>query len=204
VQFDVDALPTAICRAVSRPVSDLALAEGGFNRVLQTTFNDDYAVIARIPYHTTVPKYRAVASEAATLDLLRSRGVPVPKVLGYSPDHTNPVGTEYLLLEKLDGTPLSDQWFTMDNKTRVKITRQIVDVEKQFMSISLPASGSLSYRRDLGESEFAIPLSEQSASDQIVVGPTAQFEWWYRERALLDVDRGPCTSFRPLDADDIY
>ncbi|KAJ9374479.1 hypothetical protein DTO282F9_1375 [Paecilomyces variotii] len=199
VQFDVDALATAICRSVSRPVSDLAsivkLAEGGFNRVLQATFNDDYAVIARIPYHTTVPKYRAVASEAATLDLLRSRGVPVPKVLGYSPDHTNPVGTEYLLLEKLDGTPLNDQWFTMNNKTRVKIMRQIVDVEKQFMSISLPASGSLYYRRDLGESEFAIPLSEQSASDQIVVGPTAQFEWWYRERALLDVDRGPWKTF---------
>ena len=108
---------------------------------------------------------------------------------------TNPIGVEYLLLEKLEGTPLSDQWFTMDTKTRVRMMRQIIDLEKQFLNISLPASGSLYYRRDLKESELVIPLSSTSDSaDQIAVGPTAQFEWWYRERALLDIDRGPCKS----------
>jgi hypothetical protein len=178
-------------------VSITKIAEGGFNRVLQVTFNDGYAVIARLPYHSTVPKYRAVASEAATLDLLRSHGIPVPRVLGYSPDHANPVGTEYLLLEKLEGKPLSDQWFTMDNKTRAKIMSQIVDMETRFMGIPLPGSGSLYYRRDLGTSEWAIPVSGQPGSEQIVVGPTARFEWWYGERALLDIDRGPCTSFCP-------
>ncbi|WEW59279.1 hypothetical protein PRK78_004748 [Emydomyces testavorans] len=198
VYFNVDALASVICCSVSQPVSELAsivkLAEGGFNRVLQATFNNGYEVIARIPYHIMVPKHRAIASEAATLGLLRSRGVPVPKVLGYCAYDTNPVGTEYLLLEKLDGTALGDKWFTMDNKARVKIMRQIVDVEKQFMSISLPASGSLYYRKDLEASEFAVPLLEQSTLDEIVVGPTAQFAWWYQERALLNVDRGPCAS----------
>jgi aminoglycoside phosphotransferase (APT) family kinase protein len=163
------------------------LAEGGFNRVLQITFYDGYAVLARLPYKTTVPKHHAVASEAATLALLRAQGVPVPKVLAYSPDQTNAVGTEYILLEKLEGTPLSDQWFSMDTKTRVKIMRQIVDVERRFMSIHFPASGSLYYRRDLDGSQHSIPVS-----DDIVVGPTAQHEWWYRERASLDIDRGPC------------
>jgi aminoglycoside phosphotransferase (APT) family kinase protein len=113
LQFDVDALAQTVCRSVGRPVESLAsitkLAEGGFNRVLQATFDDGYEVIARLPYRTTVPECYAVASEAATLDLLRSRGVPVPKVLGYSPDRTNPVGIEYALLEKIQGTPLSDQ-----------------------------------------------------------------------------------------------
>ena len=56
----------------------------------------------------TVPKYHTVASEAATLVLLRAYGVPVPKVLVYSPDRINAVGTEYILLEKLEGIPLSD------------------------------------------------------------------------------------------------
>lgn len=190
----MDVLVRATCDSVNRHPNGVAsitkLAEGGFNRILQVTFNDGYAVLARIPYKTTVLKHHAVASEAATLALLRAHGVPVPKVLTYSPDRTNAVGTEYILLERLEGTPLSDQWFSMDTKTRVKIIRQIVDIERQFMSINFPASGSLFHRRDLDSSQHFIPVS-----DDIVVGPTAQYEWWYRERTSLEVDRGPCKSY---------
>ncbi|KAF7712895.1 Uncharacterized protein PECH_002549 [Penicillium ucsense] len=194
IQFDIDALARAACHSVGRRLNGVAsitkLAEGGFNRVLQITFNDGYAILARLPYKTTVPKHYAVASEAATLALLRAHGVPVPKVLAYSPDQTNAVGTEYILLERLEGTPLSDQWFSMDTKTRVKIMRQIVDVERRFMSIHFPASGSLYHRRDLDSSQHVIPVL-----DDIVVGPTAQHEWWYQERASLEVDRGPWNTF---------
>ncbi|KAI1908614.1 hypothetical protein LOZ12_004493 [Ophidiomyces ophidiicola] len=200
VRFDVNALAAVICRCANRSRSELTsitkLAEGGFNRILQATFSDGYAVLARIPYRTTIPKHYAIASEAATLGLLYARGIPVPKVLGYSSDSKNSVGTEYLLLEKLNGTPLGDQWFTMDNKTRVKIMRQIVNVEKQWMSIELPASGSLFYLKDLQPPDFAIPLSEQPTSDQIVVGPTAQLQWWYEHRSSLTVNRGPWKTFR--------
>jgi aminoglycoside phosphotransferase (APT) family kinase protein len=140
----VDALARVACNSVGRRLNAVAsitkLSEGGFNRVLQITFNDGYAILARLPYKTTVPKHHAVASEAATLALLRAHGVPVPKVLAYSPDQTNGVGTEYMLLERLGGTPLSAQWFSMDTKTRVKIMRQIVDMERRFMSIHFPAS----------------------------------------------------------------
>ena len=63
------------------------------------------------------------------------------------------------------------------------------------MTILFPASGSLYYRRDLEASQTTVPLSGQSglSPDQVVVGPTAQYEWWYHERGLLDVGRGPCT-----------
>ncbi|KAJ5159156.1 uncharacterized protein N7500_008807 [Penicillium coprophilum] len=193
IQFDIDALARTACHSVGRNLNGVAsitkLAEGGFNRVLQITFDDGYTILARLPYKTTVPHY-AVASEAATLALLLAHGVPVPKVLAYSPDKTNPVGTEYILLERLEGTPLSDRWFSMDNKTRVKIMRQIVDVERRFMSIHFPASGSLYHRRDLDSSQHVIPVLHD-----IVVGPTAQYEWWYQERASLEVDRGPWNAF---------
>ena len=189
----MDALARAACNSVGRRLNGVAsitkLSEGGFNRILQITFNDGYAVLARLPYKTTIPKHYAVASEAATLALLRAHGVPVPRVLAYSPDQKNAVGTENMLLESLEGTPLSDQWFSMDTKTRVKIMRQIVDVERRFMSIHFPASGSLYHRRDLDSSQHCIPVL-----DDIVVGPTAQYEWWYQERASLEVDRGPCKS----------
>ncbi|KAF3480801.1 altered inheritance of mitochondria protein 9 [Arthroderma uncinatum] len=162
VQFNPDALAAAICRTVSRLVSDLTsitkLAEGGFNRVLQATVNDGYAVLARIPYHSMAPKHYAVAVKPPPL--LHSHGLPVPKVLGYSPDRTNDIGVEYLLMEEMDGQPLGDRWFTIGNKTRAKIMKHIVQAEARFMSISLPASGSLYYKKDLGASESNIPLSE--------------------------------------------
>ncbi|OOF97131.1 hypothetical protein ASPCADRAFT_3749 [Aspergillus carbonarius ITEM 5010] len=202
VQFDVNALLHAVCRSTNRPVSDLSsvskLAEGGFNRVLQTTFKDGYTVVARIPYRATVPKRLAVASEVATLDILRRNGIPVPTVLGYSANHANPIGAEYILLEKLEGQPLSQVWFSMDNKARVKAMKQIVAAEKKFMHIAIPASGSLYYRRDLEQTQFGISLpgqSDVSAADQIVVGPTAQYAWWYQERESLEVDRGPWDSY---------
>ncbi|KAL3493213.1 kinase-like protein [Aspergillus germanicus] len=182
IQFDVDALARAACHSVGRCLSGVVsitkLAEGGFNRVLQITFKDGYAVLARLPYKTTVPTRYVVASEAATLALLRAHGVPVPKVLTYSPDKTNAVGTEYIILEKLEGIPLSGQWFSMDRKTRVKLMKQIVDLESRFMSINFPASGSLYHRHDLDNSHRFIPVS-----DDIV------------ERASLEVDRGPWKTF---------
>jgi len=144
-----------------------------------------------LPFRTTAPAHYAVASEAATLDFLRHHGVPVPRVLGYSCVSTNPVGAEYLLLETVEGTPLSERWFTMDTMARVRVMRQIIKVEKQFLELELPASGSLYYHKDLTNSEHAIPVVSP-AGDHIVIGPTAQYEWWYRERASLSVDRGPC------------
>ena len=189
----MDALARAACHSVGRHVNDVAsiskLAEGSFNRVLQVAFNDGHVILARLPYKTTVPKHHAVASEAATLAFLHAHGVPVPKVLAYSADQKNAVESEYLLLERLQGTPLSDQWFSMDTKTRVKVMRQIIDLERRFMSIQFPASGSLYHRHDLDGSQHVIPVS-----DDIVVGPTAQHEWWYRERVSLKADRGPCES----------
>ncbi|OAL73138.1 hypothetical protein A7D00_2911 [Trichophyton violaceum] len=169
--------------------------QGGFNRVLQATFKDGYTVLARIPYHSMVPKRFAVASEAATLGLLHSRGLPVPRVLGYSASNSNSVGVEYLLLEKIDGSPLGDRWFTIGNKTRAEIMKQIVAVETRFMSITFPASGSLYYRKDLTSSEPNVLLPEQTTADDIAVGPIAQYEWWYKERASLNVDRGPWETF---------
>jgi aminoglycoside phosphotransferase (APT) family kinase protein len=83
-------------------------------------------VLARLPYKTTVPKRYAVASEAATLTLLRAHGAPVPKVLTYFPDQTDAVGTEYIILEKFEGIPLSGRCFSMDTKTWVKLMDRLL------------------------------------------------------------------------------
>ncbi|KAJ0422842.1 kinase-like domain-containing protein [Aspergillus carlsbadensis] len=112
LEFNVPALQQAIATATGHSTSDIAsffkMSEGGFNRLFQATFSDGKNVIARIPYSSTRPEHYAVASEAATLDYLRLHGIPTPKVYGWCSTRANPVGAEYIIMERLDGAPLGD------------------------------------------------------------------------------------------------
>ncbi|PYH91441.1 hypothetical protein BO71DRAFT_421566 [Aspergillus ellipticus CBS 707.79] len=103
-----------VSAASGRSISDLnpfsKLSEGGFNRIFKATFSDGKYVITRLPYPSTVPEHYAVVSEAATLDYLRLHGIRTPEVYGWCSIKANPVGTEYIIIEKLDGTPLGDKY----------------------------------------------------------------------------------------------
>jgi hypothetical protein len=198
VQFCPSELSNAICCALKRDRADIRsidkYAEGGFNRILQATFKDGLEILARLPFNMEAPLRHSVASEAATLTFLRAQGLPVPKVHGYNPTSDNPVKTPYILLEKLEGRSLSDEWFSLPNKILAKVMKQIVAMEKKLLTIQLPAYGSLYFSHDLpsGDSGISIGSLPQGVGE-LVVGPSAAHAWWYQERAALEVNRGPCT-----------
>lgn len=189
--FNVDELKKAAAAVVDMPISEVKsiqkLAEGGFNRVFDISMKDGSSVLARIPYPTTVPRRFAVASEVGTLAFLRARGIPVPRVLGYSADK-NPVGAEYILMEKLPGKPIGDAWFNLSEKTTLKVFYEIVSLEAKLFANSLPASGSLYFARDLPTGTPNVPLPN---SEGLCIGPYASLRWWFNERSQLDIDRGP-------------
>ncbi|KAF8591989.1 protein kinase subdomain-containing protein PKL CAK Fmp29 [Ramaria rubella] len=120
--FKVDELSRLAAEAVNRSPDDIVrlekLAEGGFNRTFLITMRCGFQMVARIPYPVTIPKYFAVASEVATMALVRSFGLPIPEVYGYSPTPNNAAGTEYILMEFVQGTNLSDIWpgITLEDK----------------------------------------------------------------------------------------
>ena len=148
-------------------------------------------MVARIPYPATVPKYYAVASEVATMDFLCSSGLPVPQVYGYSPVSDNAAKTEYIFMEFMRGTKLSDIWLELGESDIVSLLRQLAQLESQMMSISFPAGGSLYYAHDLEKvaGKAAISLKDE----RFCVGPDTRLPMWYGRRSQLDVDRGPCT-----------
>jgi hypothetical protein len=197
LNFDPHELANVICGALGRPLRELLtlekFAEGGFNRILQARFHDGKEILARLPYRLEAPLRRSVASEAATLSFLRQNGIPVPEVLAYSPVTDNPVGIEYIILEKLEGRPLGERWFELTNKEVSKVMKQIVALERRYMSLALPASGSIYHRKDILDTDTFVPISGiTEGQDCLGVGPIASYAWWYRERAALQVDRGPC------------
>ncbi|GLA27970.1 phosphotransferase family protein [Aspergillus phoenicis ATCC 13157] len=195
--FNIDALKSNAAQSLERCITDIKsltkLAEGGFNRIFQITMLDNTQVLARLPYPSTEPRQLAVASEVATLALLRAHGLPVPRVYAYSTDAENPVGSEYIIMEKLPGRRLGDRWFELSDRERLKVLLQLVHLEAKLHALELPASGSIYYASDLPSDSprIVIPNSD------VCIGPSAALRWWFAERASLRVDRGPFAN--PID-----
>lgn len=144
--FNVDKLKWAATRSVDRSVSDVKsfrkLAEGGFNWLFELPTKDGLSVIARLPYPSTSPRRLAVVSEVATIDFVRANGITTPRVLGYCATE-NDVGSEYILIKKLQQRPIGDAWFDLSEQQRLQVLQDIVELEMTLFNIELPASGSL-------------------------------------------------------------
>ena len=125
--FNVDGLCPLAARSVHRSPDDIVglrkLAEGGFNRTFLITMRDGFQMVARIPYPATIPKYFVLASEVATMSFLRSAGLPIPSIYGYSPTPDNAAETEYIFMEFAQGTKLSDVWLDLEEQETISVLR---------------------------------------------------------------------------------
>jgi hypothetical protein len=191
--FNVNELMKAAANSVNKPESDVEsirkLAEGGFNRIFEIAMRDGTSVLARMPYPSTLPRHLAVASEVATMDFVRAHDIPTPRVFAYAIDE-NPVGSEYILMEKLPG-PIGEAWFDLSEQERLQVLHDIVKFESKMFNIQLPASGSIYYARDLKPDTPKVSMPE--VDGQFCMGPYTGLRWWYGERETLKIDRGPRT-----------
>jgi len=207
LSFDVTELKKAAAAAVHKDSTKVhsfsKLAEGGFNRAFELTI-DGISVIARLPYPSTYPMHLTVASEVATINLVRSYGVPAPKILAYSATSDNAVGSEYIIMEKVNGRDLGDIWYELSESERLKVLSQVGKLESVLFSISLPAYGSIYHKCDLEVNTKSVDFVGGDSEDvQFCIGPDVAQKWWYDGRGQLPVSRGPCNYDRhivsPLD-----
>ncbi|KAL2859814.1 uncharacterized protein BJX67DRAFT_376029 [Aspergillus lucknowensis] len=162
--------------------------------------NDGNEVIAKLPCPNAGPRSLTTASEVATLNFvcLQSRtSIRVPKVFAWSSDAANPVGTEYIIMEKIGGVALAETWAAMNTLERYKIIDQVVQVEKELASIVFPAYGSLFLRESLPATIRQYPLPPELDPDELFcIGPSCKRTWWHDN--FVDVlrsvskDVGPC------------
>lgn len=197
LRFDVAELKRVAAESIGKKTEDVIgfkkFAEGGFNRSFEITMRDGCRILARIPYPITLPKHLAVASEVATMDLVRSYGIPVPKIYGYSATMDNGVGTEYIIMEAVAGKDVGDIWFHMSEKERLKLIFKVVEMEALLFSIRLPASGSIYYAHDLDAKMKRVEIpGPRRGGKRFCIGPDTSLGMWYGKRSLLSVDRGPC------------
>ncbi|KAF7794383.1 hypothetical protein EIP86_005517 [Pleurotus ostreatoroseus] len=195
-EFDVGELCRLAAQSVSRSPQDIdtfvKLAEGGFNRTFLITMRDGFKMVARIPYPVTVPKFYAFASEVATMRFLRASGLPVPEVYDYSPSPDNAARTEYIFMQFIRGTKLSDILLDLQKPDIDSVLRQLVQLESRMMSIPFPAGGSIYYTKDL--KKMAGSTSTPLDNDAFCIGPDVRLHMWYGRRSQLHVNRGPYES----------
>lgn len=125
-------------------------------------------------------------------------GTPVPRVLAWSSKaEENPVGAEYIIMEKVLGIELEQVWPNMDIKDRFALTKTIAGFQKAWTSVSFKRFGALYYAKDLDETTGNEPLyvNENGVdviNERFAIGPSTGHEWIDNGRATIDLDRGPC------------
>ncbi len=201
--FDINELCQAVAKSVGRSTDDITtfakFAEGGSYRVFEATFQDGLNVIVRLPYPSTIPREYGIASEVATMEYLRLHGVPIPKVFDWSSSTDNPVRSEYIIMEKVQGKELEHTWYTMTVKERMAVVEKIVNIERLLFAIRFPVGGSIYFKDSVGTRTTTIdlPLAVNcGTTDRFCIGPSTEFLWWYQRRDELAVNRGPCN--RPI------
>lgn len=194
--FNISELKRLAAIAVQQKEDDISgfekLAEGGFNRTFRITMRDGFQVVARIPYPVTEPKSLVVASEVATLDFLRSHGIPAPRIYGYSVVADNPAGTEYIFMEFIQGQNLGDVWYTLSEKARRTVVTNLVQLESRLFGLRFPASGSLYYCDDLPAQSNQVMVPGPDSTRPFCIGPDTSLGLWYGKRLGLSTERGPC------------
>jgi hypothetical protein len=108
----------------------------------------------------------------------------------------NPVGTEYILMEKASGVCLASKWVNLKDIEMRRLSHSFVELEKQLFDLPFSATGSLYFKKDIPSSLQAPLYTEESApeADQFCIGPIADYMFWYGRRAGLKLNRGPWTS----------
>lgn len=127
----------------------LSAMMGNQNCHAEITFDDNVKWLARFRLARTTSPPREVRewilrSEATTMIYLqRCTHIPTPKVFDWAceSDPGNSLGVDYILMEKLDGKPLS--WQAATPQQKEKVMQQLVDIFLEIDKHPFKAMGSL-------------------------------------------------------------
>lgn len=123
-------------------------------------------------------------------------GIPIPKVLDWSDNASNAIGSEYIITEHAQGVSLDQKWPNMNISGQLKCIEAIYRKLKETARLEFPAYGSLYY----SDTSF-IPASEKvPLSQEFCIGPHCGSLYWDCDPAQpryyhkVKPDHGPCKS----------
>ncbi|KAF9690849.1 hypothetical protein EKO04_011150 [Ascochyta lentis] len=181
VNFDVDQLCAVAASTGGQhsPVRSIEKLEGGFSKALLLCKEDRSELIAKLPFTIAGPPKYTTASEVAVLQYLHAHTqVPVPKVLAWNSDPLNPVGSEYIIMEKAPGIQLYKIWAEMSDWDQLCVVKHLTKLEGEITEIRFPASGSLYLCESMSDNDKYVALDpEVDPSGRFCIGPSCERAW---------------------------
>ncbi|KAK3316862.1 hypothetical protein B0H66DRAFT_478142 [Apodospora peruviana] len=144
-----------------------------------------------------------IESEVATMEYVREHSsLPIPRVIAFCSDASNPLGFEWILMEKIvDGVPLDDVWDDMTFEAKTKLTLDFAHRIKPLMDLRFSLLGNI-YFSDVWN-EFIIVNNNNTDVDigvgsKYAIGRMVHPRFFAGKRLFLPADRGPFRSSRDL------
>ncbi|KAK6835271.1 hypothetical protein RU639_001953 [Aspergillus parasiticus] len=152
LKFDLDTLCDVAASAGgdSSRIVTIEKLEGGFSKALLMKKENGKEVIAKLPCRIVGTTSLTTACEVGVLEYVRKyTSIPAPRVFSWSSDDSNPVGAEYVIMEKATGVPLCEQWGKMAEIDKLKLIRNLTKLEAQLAAVRFSAYGGLYRRADV-------------------------------------------------------
>ena len=160
-------------------------AEGAFNKLYTIHAVDpDFGVEQSFIFRVALPvhPYYKTESEVATCNYIRLyTSIPAPRIYAWDSSSKNALGFEWMLMEKMPGTPLAQVWGSLGWERKVCVARQVAEWMDELSRRRFTQVGSLYH-----SSKWILGGFE--------VGQAVNFDL-YRGRCLqYKLDRGPFSS----------
>ncbi|KAF4761851.1 hypothetical protein HAV15_006931 [Penicillium sp. str.  len=183
-----DSVGAAECISVTK------YPDGMFNKTFLMTMEDGREVVAKVPNPNAGVLHFTTASEVATMDFAsRILGTPAPHVHAWnSQAKSHPVGAEFIIMDKVEGVPLSQIWSTMQLHQRLKVIIAMT-MQKKWLSVSFSHYGSLYYAGYAQSSAGSHYVKDGMAvkHSRFDIGRATGRDWFDADRLSLDIERGP-------------
>lgn len=130
------------------------------------------------------------------MDFVRSKlGGFVPRVLAWDATDNNPIGSEYIIMERFPGEELSRR--IDDASGNLGIATTLAKVQHELSVLKFSQHGSIFYKEDVDESQrqfslYADGVPSDHCSERFRIGPSVDPIFYRGGRAKLDISRGPC------------
>ncbi|KAH6683961.1 phosphotransferase enzyme family protein [Halenospora varia] len=176
--------------------------DGLYSKAFLLTMDSGVEVVAKVPNPNAGLAHFTIASEVASMDFVRDIcATPAPRVLARSSKASeNPVGAEYIIMEKVVGLSLSSVWNSLPIDKKAVIFKQISSYQQAWASIKFQQYGSLYYVADVPTQAERSPICYRDKDDievqdsRFAVGPSVSRPTVDFGRAQINFYRGPWSS----------
>jgi hypothetical protein len=121
---------------------------------------------------------------------------PAPRVYSWnSHAESHPVGAEFIIMDKVEGVPLSQVWGTMKLTQKLQLLLSLTRLQKQWLGVSFSHYGSLYYTKDVQPlvGNHYVKDGKTITNSRFAIGQATGRDWIDAGRSALKTDRGPCT-----------